>query len=111
MAFAIGVPVALSHITVVSRWFSYADGGDVRRRHAELLHRRAGDLQRRVPYLHRVMLYPAGVGEYLREFLLHGGAYAPALVEQDTARACCALVKSSLCTAFGASPSHLLIRI
>lgn len=68
--------------------------GHVRRRHAELVHCGARHLQRRVPYLHRVMLDPAGVGEYLRELLLRGGADTPRLVKEYTAGACRPLVET-----------------
>ena len=62
----------------------YADGGDCVRPHAELCHGSAGDFERGVPYLVRVMLHPARLGIDLPEFLLCRGADISRLVEQDT---------------------------
>ena len=71
----------------------YAYGRNIRSLNSELCHCRARHLQRRVPYLHRVMLDPAGLREYLSELLLHGSADVAGPVEEYAAAACGPLIE------------------
>ena len=71
-----------------------ADGGNVRRRHAELIHRGAGDLQRRIPDLCGVVFHPARLREYLPELLLYARADIACVVKKDAAGAGSALIES-----------------
>ena len=70
-----------------------ADGRDIQRRDAQLRHGRAGDLQRRVPDLQRVVLHPARLGVYLPEFLLGGRTDISRPVKKNAAGAGRSLVK------------------
>ena len=61
------------------------DGGDILRRGVELVQRGAGDFERDVPDLVRVMLHPAGLRVDLLELFLHGTADITVVIEEDTA--------------------------
>ena len=70
-----------------------ADGGNVRGGDAELAHRAARHLKRRVPDLVRVVLDPAGLRENLAEFLLRGGTDVAGAVKENAAGGGSALIQ------------------